>query len=146
MVKEMSKIYLASPFFDAEELSLVEIAEGILRKQGHTVFSPRENQLEGVEFGSREWRTDVFRNDIKHIQWADVVLAILTDNYDDTGTAMEVGYAYGLGKPILVINPKKTTLNLMITDSLHAYFETWSDVLNYDFSTLPIKPYTKGVI
>jgi nucleoside 2-deoxyribosyltransferase len=143
----MAKIYLASPFFNDEENSYVEIAENLLRKQGHTVFSPRENQLPGVEFGSREWRTDVFRNDIKHIQWCDVVFAINKHFYDDTGTAMEIGYAYAISKPILVINPKKAnTLNLMVTDALHAYFESWSEVLNYDFNTLPIKPYNKGVI
>lgn len=142
----MSKIYLASPFFTDKQLAYVDIAEKLLRKQGHTVFSPRENQLEGYEFGSREWRTDVFRNDIKHIHWCDYVLAILRDNYDDTGTAMEVGYAFALGKPVLVINPDDTTLNLMITDSLHAYFTSWTDLLNYDFETLPIKPYTGDVI
>lgn len=142
----MAKIYLASPFFDDNENMHVENAEKILRKLGHTIFSPRENQLSHLEFGSREWRTDVFRNDINHIQWADMVFAINKGFYDDTGTAMEIGYAYALGKPVLVYNPTTEKLNLMVTDSLHAYFSNWSEVLNYDFETLPIKPYTGDVI
>jgi nucleoside 2-deoxyribosyltransferase len=142
----VAKIYLASPFFNATELRHVAEAEKVLRDLGHIVFSPRENQLKDLEFGSVEWRTNVFRSDINHIQWADYVFAILGDNYDDTGTAMEVGYAFALGKPILVFNPTGNVLNLMITDSLHAYFESWDEVKAYDFVNLPIKPYTKSVV
>jgi nucleoside 2-deoxyribosyltransferase len=142
----MAKIYLASPFFNEKENEYVEKAEKVLRSLGHTVFSPRENQLDEVEFGSREWRTDVFRNDIKHIHWCDYVVAINKHFYDDTGTAMEIGYAYAINKPIIVMNPEGNDLNLMVTDSLHAYFESWSELENYDFVNLPIKPYTKGVI
>jgi nucleoside 2-deoxyribosyltransferase len=143
----MSKIYLASPFFQEKEIKHVERAEQILRGKGHLVFSPRENQLDDVEFGSREWRTDVFRNDINHIKWCDYVVAILTQgNYDDAGTAMEVGYAYALGKPIIVYNPEKNMQNLMISDSLHAYIEEEHELLTYNFETMQIKPYTKEVI
>ncbi|MCS0827431.1 nucleoside 2-deoxyribosyltransferase [Cytobacillus firmus] len=143
----MAKIYLASPFFTEAQLQLVDVAEQLLRKQGHTVFSPRENQLKGLEFGSVEWRTAVFNNDIKHIQWCDAVVAIVAEgNYSDSGTAMEVGYAYGIAKPVIVVNPTANTLNLMISDALHAYCSNWSELLNYDFETLPIKTYKGEII
>ncbi|MFD9628626.1 nucleoside 2-deoxyribosyltransferase [Peribacillus muralis] len=143
----MAKIYLASPFFSPEQLQLVETAEQILRKQGHNVFSPRENQVDGLEYGTIPWRTAVFGNDIKHVQWADYVVAIVAEgNYSDSGTAMEIGYAYGIAKPVIVINPTKNTVNLMIADALHAYLGSWTDLLNYDFETMPVKPYVGGVI
>jgi nucleoside 2-deoxyribosyltransferase len=143
----MSKIYLASPFFNEKELKHVEAAERTLRGKGHLVFSPREHQLEEVEFGSREWRTDVFRNDINHIKWCDYVVAIMTQgNYDDAGTAFEVGYAYALGKPVIVYNPEKNGLNLMVADSLHAYIEEEHDLLTYNFETMHIKPYKGSVV
>ncbi|EAO57336.1 nucleoside 2-deoxyribosyltransferase [Bacillus paranthracis] len=141
----MANIYLASPFFNEEELKHVEKAEQVLRALGHTVFSPRENQLPEVEFGSFEWRTFVFKNDLEHIKWADMVFGIIGENYDDTGTAWELGAAYILGKPVLLFNPKGEIINLMITDSLHAYFEDMNEVARYDFATLPIKPYLKPV-
>lgn len=144
----MKKIYLASPFFDVdgrEEIKHVEKAEQVLRALGHTVFSPRENQLPELEFGSFEWRTFVFKNDLEHIKWADIVFGIIGENYDDTGTAWELGAAYILGKPILLFNPKGEIINLMITDSLHAYFEDMGEVAKYDFENLPIKPYLKAV-
>lgn len=144
----MAKIYLASPFFDVdgrEETVHVEKAEQVLRALGHTVFSPRESQLPEFEFGSFEWRTFVFKNDMEHIKWADMIFGIIGENYDDTGTAWELGYAYAMGKPVLLFNPKGEIINLMITDSLHAYFEDWNEVESYDFDTLPSKPYLKEV-
>jgi nucleoside 2-deoxyribosyltransferase len=140
------RIYLASPFFNDEENKHVDEVATLLRLEGHTVFNPKENQLEQHEFGTRAWRTDVYRNDINHIKWCDAIVAILKDNYDDTGTAFEVGYAYAIGKPVYIYNPSKNTLNLMITDSLHAYFETLPEIAEYDFETAPIKPYEKEVI
>lgn len=139
------KFYLASPFFNEEELKHVNHIESMLRLEGHTVFSPREQQLPEFEFGSFEWRTNVFRNDINHIKWADAVIAILADNYDDTGTAFEVGYAYAVGKPVYVYNPTGNIINLMVTDSLHGYFETLAEVAEYDFHEAPPKPYMKEV-
>lgn len=143
----MAKIYLASPFFTPEELKHVEVVETILRGKGHLVFSPREHQLEGVEFGSREWRTDVFRNDINHIKWCDFVVAIMTKgNYDDAGTSFEVGYAYALGKPVIIYNPEKNVLNLMIADSLQAYITGQHELLTYNFETMDVRPYKGSVI
>lgn len=139
------KIYLAAPFFNQTELSHVEAIEKILRSQGHTVFSPRENQLPQFEFGSYEWRTNVFRNDVNHIKWCDAVVSIVGDNYDDTGTAWELGASFILGKPIYLYNPTGNIINLMLTDSLHGYFESLTSLSFYDFETAPPKPYMKEV-
>lgn len=141
----MTKIYCASPFFTEEELKHVQDVENAL--SNHIIFSPRQHQLEQHEFGSRAWRTDVYRNDVNHIKWCDVVVAILTQgNYDDVGTAMEVGYATALGKPVVVYNPSGKIQNLMVSDSLHAYIEDLDELKNYDFNTLPIIPYEKEVV
>ena len=34
----------------------------------------------------------------------------------------------------------------MIADALHAYLGSWTDLLNYDFEKMPVKPYVGGVI
>lgn len=140
------KIYLASPFFNSEEINHVDNVVSLLRLEGHTVFNPKENQLEQHESGSRAWRTDVFRNDLRHIDWCDAVVSIVKDNYDDTGTSFELGYAYKSGKLVYVYNPSGNTINLMLTDSLHGYFESLGEIAEYDFETAPIKPYEGNVI
>ncbi|PEM65303.1 nucleoside 2-deoxyribosyltransferase [Bacillus pseudomycoides] len=140
----MKKVYLASGWFNENQERRVAEAERVLRGLGLEVFSPRENQCEEAEFGSKEWRELVFDNDINHIDWADFVFAIYDE--EDAGTCMEIGYAYATGKPILVFNEQEKTLNLMITDSLTAYFESFEDVKAYDFKVMKHIPYTGSVI
>lgn len=140
----MKKVYLASGWFNENQERRVAEAERVLRGLGMEVFSPRENQCGEAEFGTKEWRELVFDNDINHIDWADFVFAIYDE--EDAGTMMEIGYAYATGKPILVFNEQEKTLNLMISDSLTAYFESFEDVKAYDFKAMKHVPYTGSVL
>lgn len=140
----MKKVYLASGWFNENQERRVAEAERVLRSLGLEVFSPREHQCEEAEFGTKEWRELVFDNDINHIDWADFVFAIYDE--EDAGTMMEIGYAYATGKPILVFNEQEKTLNLMISDSLTAYFESFEDVKAYDFTAMKHVPYTGSVL
>ena len=140
------KIYLASGFFNAEEIGRMEIVRDILRQKGLEVFVPMENQFKELEFGSVEWREKTFNNDIKNIDEADIVVAINSNSYDDSGTMFEIGYAYATNKPVIVFSNTGSVLNLMITDSLHAYLTSYEELYNYDFDKLEKIPYTGEVI
>lgn len=138
----MKKVYLASPFFNESETKRVETVKEILIKKGLDVFVPMEHQNKHLEFGSLEWRRATFENDVKHIDWSDVVVAIVENgNYDDSGTAWELGYAYATGKPVVLINTTGKTINLMIADSLHALITEDKELVEYNFDTMPIKKY-----
>lgn len=141
----MKRVYLASPFFNDEQIRRVERMEKLLRSKGLNVFSPREHQNDHLPFGSKEWREATFTNDLKHIGWCDLIVAIY--NEEDAGTMWELGMGYTQGVPLIVFNEDgKETLNLMISDSLHAYIESWEDMEKYDFETLPRIEYTGNVI
>ena len=142
----MKKIYLAAPFFNESEIARVDKVKKILRDKGLDVFVPMEHQNPQFEFGSMEWRKATFKNDVDHIDWADLVVAIIANgNYDDSGTAWELGYAYATNKPVILVNPTGETINLMIADSLHALIQSYAGLENYDFNTLERKEYTKYV-
>ena len=142
----MKKIYLAAPFFNENEIARVDKVKEILRNKGLEVFVPMEHQNPELEFGSMEWRKATFKNDVDHIDWADLVVAIIANgNYDDSGTAWELGYAYATNKPVILVNPTGETINLMIADSLHALIQSYAGLENYDFNTLERKEYTKYV-
>lgn len=131
------KIYLASPFFNDMEIERVDKVKEILDSKGLDVFSPKEHQNPQFEFGSKEWRKATFENDVKHIDWCDVVVAIISQgNYDDSGTAWELGYAYATNKPVVLVNLTGETINLMIADSLHALITSYDELKNYDFDKL----------
>ena len=142
----MIKVYLASPFFDDAELERVDKVKEILDSKGIEVFSPKEHQNEHLEFGSIEWRKATFENDVKHIDWCDVVVAIICKgNYDDSGTAWELGYAYATNKPVVLVNITGETINLMIADSIHALITSYDELKEYDFEKMEKKPYLNYV-
>ena len=142
----MKKIYLASPFFNPVENERVDKVKEILDSKGLEVFSPKEHQNKHLEFGTMEWRKATFKNDVDHIDWCDCVVAIISQgNYDDSGTAWELGYAYATNKPVILVNLTGETINLMIADSLHALITSYDELKDYDFNELKTIPYENYV-
>ena len=112
------KVYLASPFFNKAESSFKQKIKARLEALGITVLDPQTHNLDhGWEMTNTEWGELTFQGDIRHINEADAVVALDWGMYSDTGTAWEIGFAYGLQKPILVIVPKEVlpkTHSLMV--------------------------------
>ncbi|WP_231120619.1 nucleoside 2-deoxyribosyltransferase [Bacillus safensis] len=133
------RVYLASPFFSEEQIAEVERLEQALISNPHVseVFSPMRNQIDSLEFGSLEWRQAIFENDVTHIDWADVVVAVhdYFDDKTDAGTAWEMGYTYAKGKPVFLLQEKKgVPVNLMLSESIVAYFVNADEIAEYDFT------------
>lgn len=139
------RIYLASPFFNDDELLDMVKVLGTLRNKGLNVFSPYENQNKQLEFASDPWREATFNSDVSNIDSADVVVAIANGNYMDSGTAWEIGYAYANKKPIILVNLNKEPVNLMISDSIHAYIDSIEALEEYDFYKLEKIRYKKYI-
>ncbi|HBI7084872.1 TPA: nucleoside 2-deoxyribosyltransferase [Clostridium perfringens] len=139
-------MYLASPFFNVVENERVDKVKEILDSKGLEVFSPKEHQNKHLEFGTIEWRKATFKNDVDHIDWCDCVVAIICQgNYDDSGTAWELGYAYATNKPVILVNLTGEAINLMIADSLHALITSYDELKDYDFNELKRIPYENYV-
>lgn len=138
----MKKVYLASPFFNDEQIKHMETVRDILRKKGLDVFVPNEHQFKELEFGSLEWRDATFKSDINGIDTADVVVAVINEgNYSDSGSCFEIGYSFAKGIPVVVVNVTGETINLMIADSLHALITSYDELEAYDFEEMPKIPY-----
>ena len=134
------KIYLASPFFNDEELKNVQQAEEILMKRGFQVFSPRINEVRSDEnIGSALWSKETFMNDKRFIDWADAVVMLYYGGYSDSGTAWECGYAYGTNTPVVVVHLGDDS-NLMIHEGCHSNIKL-EDLATYDFDKMPSLSY-----
>lgn len=134
------KIYLASPFFNDEELKNVEKAEEILMKRGFQVFSPRLNEVRTDEnTQSALWSKETFMNDRRFIDWADAVVMLYYGGYSDSGTAWECGYAYGTHTPVVVVHLGNDS-NLMVHEGCHSNIKL-DDLDTYDFDKMPSLPY-----
>ena len=127
-------IYLAGPFFNEEELTVIQRAEQILLERGFDIYSPRLHGDREHEFQSPQWSAETFRMDRDAIDESDLVLMIYHSNYSDTGTAWECGYAYAKGKPVVVVHVGESS-NLMVHESAVANIRL-EDLADYDFDTL----------
>lgn len=139
------KIYLASPFFNDEEIRTMENVLKILRDKELEVFAPFEHQNKHLEFGSKEWRETTFKSDMDAIYDCDIMVAILDGNMMDSGTAFECGVCKQLNKPLIVVNIENKPINLMIAESLHTTLTTYDEIQEYDFKELKSIPHTDYV-
>ena len=109
------KLYLASPFFNAEQVEREERLKKKLRSLGFEVFSPKENCFCPPD-ASQELRKKTFEDNICNIDNCDAVFVIT--NGKDMGTIFEAGYAYGIHKPIIYFCEGLTSqFNLMLAQS-----------------------------
>ena len=109
------KLYLASPFFNDEQVEREERIKKKLRDLGITVLSPKEFCFCPPD-ASDELREKVFADNIHHINEADAIFAIT--NGKDMGTIFEAGYAYAINKPIIYFcEGLSGQFNLMLAQS-----------------------------
>jgi nucleoside deoxyribosyltransferase len=124
------KIYLASPFFNQEERENVIKVATQWRNAGHEVYVPMEHEIENAwSLPNNVWANRVFEEDVKAIRECDRVLAITYGMIDDAGTSWEIGFAYGIEKPVDVIAVNKTTYSLMV-------YQSCDEVLDIDSTFL----------
>ena len=105
------KVYLAAPFFtdkQKNDKSTVKAALGF--RKDIEILDPQDFDLglSGWEMTNHQWGKKVFDADVKALLEADVVVAIDYGLYSDTGTAWEIGYAYGACIPTIILVPDET--------------------------------------
>ena len=89
------KLYFAGPLFTAAERAWNEELAAALREGGHEVFLPQDQEPGKDAAG-------IFATDVRGIDGADALVAIMDGPDPDSGTAWEVGYAYGR-KPVVLV-------------------------------------------
>ncbi len=90
------KLYFAGPLFTTPERTWNAEVTAALRAAGHEVFLPQEQEPGKDGPG-------IFATDVGGIDWADGLVAIMDGPDPDAGTAWEVGYAFGVKKPIVLV-------------------------------------------
>ena len=90
------KLYFAGPLFTTPERTWNAEVAAALRAAGHEVFLPQEQEPGKDAPG-------IFATDVGGIDWADGLVAIMDGPDPDSGTAWEVGYAFGTKKSIVLL-------------------------------------------
>ncbi len=123
----MPKIYVAGPLFTEGQRWLLERVDAVCRAHGFETYLPhRDAGLYDRDSDSSFF----FQQDLRQLQEADAVVAVLNGDDVDSGTAWEMGYFYAIkGGPIVgYVNDTrrphpKAQLNPMVVGCLQALVE-----------------------
>lgn len=108
--------YLASPFFNDEQIKRENKVKDLLRGFGFKVYAPMEHGIVGG-IASQDAVTATFNSNVEAINNSEYVIAI-TDG-KDMGTIWEAGYAYGKKIPIIYYAETlgNNPFNIMLSES-----------------------------
>jgi nucleoside 2-deoxyribosyltransferase len=95
-------IYVAGPLFSNAEREYLEKIVNVLARS--TQLDPLTNfflpHRDGGELGKGPCRRDIFHLDLSKINSSEAIVALLDGQDSDSGTCVELGYAYATGKKI----------------------------------------------
>lgn len=134
-----TRAYVASPFFeDAHRAAAVKAAE-ILRSRGIDTYLPLEHKVPNAwDLPNHEWGAAVYRADVKAIRNSDTVVVLSYGRLGSAGTAWEAGYAFGIGKRVIVVEmPGTTLMSLMVANGRTATLKGLDALRDYDFVHFP---------
>lgn len=123
----MYDIYLASPFFNKEQVEKMEFYYEQLTSLGFKVFKPMavdeivSMPINEENLRKNQLREEIFTLDRNAIDQSKLVFAICDES--DSGTLWEVGYSCGKNIPVVVFCSEQN-LNLMITQSATAIYDS----------------------
>lgn len=115
--------YLASPFFNNEQVARMNYVKNSLRNAGYSVYAPMEAGVVAAESG-KDFVKQIFDSNVEAIKNCEKVLAI-TDG-KDMGTIWEAGYAYGIHKPVIYFAETlgNNPFNIMLSESGKGIFKS----------------------
>lgn len=141
------KVYLAASLAPEKRAATEEIRQ-VLLKYGFDVYNPVDNVIPNAwDYPNNEWGLMVFTEDVRAITDCDFMVAISYGREEDTGgTCWEIGYAFGIGKKVIVIemNPS-VPMSLMISNGSYARvqgktgLQKMLDEWNCDIADMPKK-------
>lgn len=136
-----TKIYLAAPIFNPQQLEVVNFLRDSALAQGFEVFSPYHNSVDiwqgrAPKDCSPEERGQVLEDNIKNIYWCDTLLCWVggMGGFTDPGVVWEMGLAYGEGKFQIAyideaMDVQRQSMNLMLSGTVDAVVSHRSDVV-----------------
>ena len=117
----MINVYWAAPLFNDGDCAFNRVMKAGVEACGNiAVLLPQDAH---IDFSDDGWQRKVFLDNAIHIEACDVVCAVLDGCMVDDGTAWEVGYAYGIVKPVVGIHTDirsvgvEGRVNLMIEEA-----------------------------
>jgi len=120
----IKKIYIAGPLFNVHEKKYLEDTAEVLEGAGFDCFLPHRDQtgidpeeLKNNEM-SQETKDIIFQTDIEALKGADLIVALVTGQDIDSGTASEIGFMFANNKPVLAITAEERRYRNLFTEGM----------------------------
>ena len=131
------KIYLSSTL-NPEKRENMKAAVNILMDAGFDVYDPSEHIIEHAwEYPNNEWGLMVFQADIQAIQESDYVVVLSYGRESTAGTNWEAGYAFGIGKKIILVEMTDNVMSLLVANGRYATVSGLEGLKKYDWYKMP---------
>jgi len=120
----IKKIYIAGPLFNVHEKKYLEDIAEVLEGVDFDCFLPHRDQtgidpeeLKNNEM-SQETKDIIFQTDIEALKGADLIVALVTGQDIDSGTASEIGFMFANNKPVLAITAEERRYRNLFTEGM----------------------------
>lgn len=131
------KVYLAASLSTDKRNDMYRALE-ILRDAGHDVYAPVEHTIPNAwDYPNNEWGLMVFTEDIQAIQNSDIVVLLSYGRLSTAGANWEAGFAYGIGKTVIVVEMTSDIQSLMVANGRYATVRGLEGLEIYDLKALP---------
>ena len=103
----IKKIYIAGQLFNVHEKKYLEEIAEVLEGNGYGCFLPHRDQtgIDPEELKnndmSQSTKDIIFQTDVHALNDSDLVVALVTGQDIDSGTASEIGFMYANNKPVI---------------------------------------------
>lgn len=126
-------IYLAAKWEDRQAIDKIA---GRLAARGHKIVStwhdPESHRKEGIDLPydvqmlNKDWMRAEAEKDLEQIYQCNMVICDETIPSQTGGREVEIGFAMGLYKPILLIGPRRNPFHWLVDGQ----YDTWEDLFN----------------
>lgn len=133
-------VYLAAPFGEMNSVkrNVAEKARDILINKGFIVHCPWETIIPNAwDYPNDEWGQMVFACDVDAINRSDIVVVLSYGRESTAGTNWEAGYAFGIGKKVIIVQMTDAVMSLMVANGRWATVCGLEGLLKYDFDSTP---------
>lgn len=131
------KIYVAAPINPESTLNVCSVM-CVLEKQGFEIYVPFKHHVTNAwDYPNNEWGLMVFQSDIEAIKDADYVVMLSYGRESTAGSNWEAGFAYGIGKKVIVVEMTDNVMSLMVANGRYATVKGIEGLENYDWENMP---------
>ena len=133
------KVYLAAPLSQDKRDDMSKAVQILRENDMLEVYAPVEHTIPNAwNYPNNELGLMVFTEDIQAIQNSDFVVVLSYGRLTPTaGAIWEAGYAFGIGKTVIVVEMTDEIMSLMVANGRYATVKGLEGLQDYDWNSLP---------